>query len=74
MPGAAGNVATEDVLHMCDEMGIETGVDLDKAMDISRKIVGLLHHSTDSYLLRAGKSKDLIRDLPTGQIKNQTTK
>ena len=74
VPGAAGNVATEDVLHMCDEMGIETGVDLDKALDISRKIVGLLHHSTDSYLLRAGKTKDLIRDRPTGQIKNQTTK
>ena len=59
---------------MCDEMGIETGVDLDKAMAISRSVVGLLQHPTDSYLLRAGKSKDLIRDLPTGQIKSQTSK
>lgn len=73
VPGAAGNVATEDVLHMCDEMGIETGIDLDKAMAISRSVVGLLQHPTDSYLLRAGKSKDLIRNLPTGQIKTQTT-
>ncbi len=72
VPGAAGNVTTEDVLHMCEEMGVTTGIDLDKAMDISRRVVELLGHTTDSYLLRAGKSKDLILELPTGQIKNQT--
>ena len=72
VPGAAGNVATEDVLHMCNEIGIETGIDLDQVMEISRKVAGLVGHSTDSYLLRAGKSKDLIRELPTGQLKNQT--
>ena len=68
VPGAAGNVATEDVLHMCEEMGIATGIDLDKAMEVSRQVAGLVGHSTDSYLLRAGKSKDLIRELPTGQL------
>lgn len=71
VPGAAGNVSTEDVIHMCDEMNVETGIDLDKTMMISKKIVQIVGHSTDSYLLRAGKSKDLIRELPTGQIKNQ---
>jgi len=35
-------------------------------------VVGLLGHSTDSYLLRAGKSQDLLRELPRGQIKNST--
>lgn len=74
VPGAAGNVATEDVVHMCDEMGVASGIDLDKTMEISRLLVQLIGHNTDSYLLRAGKSKDLIRDLPTGQLKNQTTK
>lgn len=74
VPGAAGNVTTEDLLHMCDEMGVKTDVDLDKAMDISRKVVGLLNHPTDSFLLRAGKSKDLILELPTGQIENQVMK
>lgn len=64
VPGAAGNVATEDVVHLCDEMGVETGVDLDRAMEVSRRLVQLLGHSTDSYLLRAGKSKDLILELP----------
>ena len=32
-PGAAGNVATEDVVHMLDGMGIATGVDLDRLVD-----------------------------------------
>lgn len=30
-PGASGNVATEDLVHMFDAMGVETGVDLDAA-------------------------------------------
>ena len=74
VPGAAGNVATEDIIHMCDESGIKSGIDLDKAIAISRKVVEIIGHSTDSYILRAGKSKDLIRELPKGQIKNQTLK
>ena len=72
VPGAAGNVATEDVIHMCDEAGVKTGIDLDKAMAVSKRLVEILGHATDSYLLRAGKASDLIRELPTGQIKNQT--
>ncbi len=72
VPGAAGNVATEDLIHMCDESDIWTGVDLDKLLDIGRQVVGLIGHSTDSYLLRAGKSQDLLRELPTGQSKNST--
>lgn len=64
VPGAAGNVASEDVLHMCEQMKINTGVDLDLAMEISRKAVSILGHATDSYLLRAGKAGELIRPLP----------
>lgn len=32
-PGAAGNLATEDLVYMLNEMGIKTGVDLDKLVD-----------------------------------------
>ena len=67
VPGAAGNVATENVAHLCDEIGVATGVDLDGTMAVSRRLVQLLGHSTDSYLLRAGKSKDLILELPVKQ-------
>jgi hydroxymethylglutaryl-CoA lyase len=41
--GAAGNVCTEDLVFMCEEMGIDTGVDLDKLIEcanLAEKIVG----------------------------------
>lgn len=72
VPGAAGNVATEDLLHMLDEMGIETGIDLDQVMALSREVTKMVGHQTDSYLLRAGKASDLILDIPRRQAKNHT--
>ena len=41
-PGAAGNVATEDLVYMLHGMGIETGVDLEKLIEtgkLAEKIV-----------------------------------
>ncbi len=74
VPGAAGNVSTEDVVHALDEMGVESGIDLDKMMAVSRQVTEIVGHNTDSYLLRAGKASDLIRELPKGQGKNNTQK
>ena len=61
VPGAAGNISTEDVLHMCEESGIETGIDITKVIALSRNLRSLLGHDMDSYILRAGRSSDLIR-------------
>lgn len=61
VPGAAGNVSTEDVIHMLDEMGLETGIDIKKTIDLGREIQGLVEGGTDSYILKAGRSKDLVR-------------
>ena len=41
-PGASGNVATEDVLHKLHQMGIKTGVDLEKVAEASRFMEALL--------------------------------
>ena len=41
--GAAGNVCTEDLVFLCDEMGIETGIDLEKLVacaELAEEIVG----------------------------------
>ena len=59
-PGASGNVASEDVLHMMGEMGIETGIDLDKMISLARQLQQWVGHCTDSSILRAGKNSDLI--------------
>src|SRR5260370_3011344 len=42
-PGATGNIATEELVHMVTDMGIETGIDLDAmiaAADDAERIVG----------------------------------
>lgn len=61
VPGAAGNISTEDVLHLCEESGIDTGIDITKVIELSRKLKELLNHDMDSYILRAGRSCDLIQ-------------
>jgi hydroxymethylglutaryl-CoA lyase len=40
--GASGNVATEDVVYLLNGLGIETGVDLDRVVEIGQWICGVL--------------------------------
>lgn len=68
-PGATGNIATEDMVHMFHEMGIETGVDLDALLAIAARLREIVNHDLESYISRAGKSSDLIRTPVTGQQK-----
>ncbi|MBU2702970.1 hydroxymethylglutaryl-CoA lyase [Sporomusaceae bacterium BoRhaA] len=58
-PGASGNIATEDVIHMCHEMGIHTDYDLDAMISIGRSVQNMIGHDTDSSILRAGKCSDI---------------
>jgi hydroxymethylglutaryl-CoA lyase len=55
-PGAAGNLATEDLLYMLHGMGIQTGVDLDKVVAASRFIAPLLGHPPTSKYYQAAVS------------------
>lgn len=55
-PGAAGNVATEDVLYMLHGMGISTGVDLEKVVAATTFIQPLLGHSPTSKYYQAAMS------------------
>ncbi len=52
-PGAAGNVATEDVLYMLHGMGIATGIDLDKVVLASEFLAPLLSRPLSSKYLQA---------------------
>ncbi|ERB55392.1 hydroxymethylglutaryl-CoA lyase [Rhodococcus sp. P27] len=56
-PGASGNIATEELVYMLEDMGIATGIDLDasiRAAAVAEEIVG---HTVPSNLLRAGDRK-----------------
>ena len=37
-PGASGNIATEDLINMCEEMGIMTGTDLAKYLELGYRV------------------------------------
>ena len=56
--GASGNVATEDVVYMLDGLGIRTGVDLDRLVDIGQWICGILKKESPSKAGRALASKE----------------
>ncbi len=60
-PGAAGNLATEDLLYMLHGMGIRTGVDLAKVVAATRFIAPLLRHAPTSKYYQAAQS-DALRE------------
>ncbi len=66
-PGASGNVASEDVIHMLHEMGIDTGIDLLKAMATARLAAQFVGHDAGSAVLKAGRCADLVKEKATAQ-------
>ena len=53
-PGATGNVATEDVVHMLQCMGCETGMDLDGLIAAAAQLEALVQHELPAQVSRAG--------------------
>jgi len=56
-PGASGNVATEDVIFMLKGMGIDTGIDISKLIEINAWVAGKLGRKLPSKLGQAGLPK-----------------
>ena len=67
-PGASGNIASEDLIHGFEEMGIPTNISLDKVLHVAQHLKQILPQYMDSFLLKAGKISDLSAS-PTGQVK-----
>ena len=57
-PGATGNIATEDLVHMLEEMGVSTRVNLSDLLRVARRVEETVGHA-DSALLRAGAGERL---------------
>lgn len=55
-PGAAGNVATEDVVYLLEGMGFKTGLDLDKLLRTTEWMSGQLGRKLNSRVSQAGRS------------------
>jgi isopropylmalate/homocitrate/citramalate synthase len=58
--GAAGNICTEELVLLCEEMGIRTGVDLDRLIEVGRMAESIVGHVLPSELIHAG-SLDAFR-------------
>jgi hydroxymethylglutaryl-CoA lyase len=71
-PGATGNVATEDVVHMLEEMGIATYVRLDALLEVASEVRDAVGHA-DSAVLKAGTSRMLLGARREGQTKIEAT-
>jgi len=55
-PGATGNVCTEDLVHMLQTMGCDTGVDLDALLACAAQLPALIGHDVSGQVVKAGKS------------------
>ena len=52
--GAAGNICTEELVLLCEEMGIDTGIDLDQLIEVGRMAEEIVGHTLPSELIHAG--------------------
>jgi len=53
-PRATGNVATEDLVYLLEEEGVETGIDLDGLVGVSQWLEVVLGRTLEGYVYRAG--------------------
>lgn len=69
-PGATGNVCTEELVHMLELDGYDTGVDLAAALDAASLLPDLVGHDVPSQILKAGRRLDLhaMPPAPAGGI------
>jgi hydroxymethylglutaryl-CoA lyase len=55
-PGASGNVCTEDLVHCLHAMEVQTGIDLDRLLDASRRVQEIVGRPLPGQIVKAGKS------------------
>ncbi|MSQ56623.1 MAG: hydroxymethylglutaryl-CoA lyase [Limnohabitans sp.] len=51
---APGNIATEDLVHLCQEIGVETGVNLERLIEVAREAEGIVRHPLPGKVMRGG--------------------
>ncbi|MEM7023901.1 MAG: hydroxymethylglutaryl-CoA lyase [Pseudomonadota bacterium] len=53
-PGASGNICTEDLVNLLHEMGIETGIDLDRLCGVAREVEQVIGRDLPGQVMKAG--------------------
>jgi hydroxymethylglutaryl-CoA lyase len=55
--GAAGNICTEDFAYMCEEMGIETGLDIERLIEVAKLAEQIVGRLLPGHVMRGGTLK-----------------
>jgi len=58
-PGATGNICTEDLVNMLEDMGYDTRVDLAKLLAVARRIPAVVGHDVPGQVMKAGQTLEL---------------
>jgi hydroxymethylglutaryl-CoA lyase len=58
-PGATGNICTEDMVNMLEDMGYDTRVDLAKLLAVARRIPLVVGHDVPGQVMKAGQTLEL---------------
>jgi hydroxymethylglutaryl-CoA lyase len=53
-PGASGNIASEDAIHMLQAMGHDTGIDLERLLGVARGLPEMVGHEVPAQVTKAG--------------------
>jgi hydroxymethylglutaryl-CoA lyase len=64
-PGATGNICTEDMVNMLEDMGYDTRVDLAKLLAVARRIPAVVGHETPGQVMKSGQTLEL-HEIPEG--------
>jgi hydroxymethylglutaryl-CoA lyase len=72
-PGAAGNVSTEDMVFMFEGMGIQTGVDLRRLVNVGLLVSEQLGRTTQSKVAKAMTSERNLGSQPDPAFRTKTT-
>jgi hydroxymethylglutaryl-CoA lyase len=59
--GAVGNLASEDIVHLLNEMGVETGIRTEDVVAAARDVAAMLDITPQSYVTAAGTRADILK-------------
>lgn len=59
-PGATGNICTEDLVYLLEECGYETGIDLDKLIEVAKQVERMMGRQLPGQMMKAGPRLKLM--------------
>jgi hydroxymethylglutaryl-CoA lyase len=62
-PGASGNICTEDLVYLMNELGVETGVDLTMLIDVAKSVERVINRPLPGQVMKAGPRLQLHNNL-----------